>query len=295
MPDRPPTPPIRPLILLNLNAGGTGDGRAAAALRERFPAATFVNPGSPEESISAIERRDINCDAVIVGGGDGSISAILAPLLDAALPLGVIPLGTANDFARGIGIESLDAALDTIIRGATRDVDLGCCNGRLFLNAIAVGLPAATARVLTTDLKRRLGMFAAVAVVPRILRRGRAFDVTVEDANGIVRVEHAIAILGSAGRYIGGVPVEYHHLSDGRLYVTIARARAWHEVLSILVSALLRRLPQDWNVTEIATTACAIRTSRLLDVAVDGDVALRTPIELSIRPGALRVFAPVSY
>lgn len=228
----------------------------------------------------------------MVGGGDGSVSAVLGPLLEAHLPLGVLPLGTANDFARSLGVADLEDAIDAIAGGRTRTVDVGTCNGRPFLNALAIGLPAAAADALTADLKRRLGMFAAAAVLPRILARGRSFEVTVDDAAGETRVPAAIAVLASARRYVGGVPVRYERLDDGRLYVTVARARSAWEVLSILVSALLRRLPEDWNVTERTSQGCRIRTSRTLDVAVDGDVALATPVEIGVLPHALRVFVP---
>jgi YegS/Rv2252/BmrU family lipid kinase len=255
-----------------------------------FPNGKVVHPHDPVEAIAAVEARDPGTDAIFVGGGDGSISSILAPLLAAGLPLGVLPLGTANDFSRSIGIEDVDAALAAFEGGSVRAVDVGEANGRLFLNTIAIGLPAAAARGLTSELKKRLGMFAAAAVIPKILRRGRSFSVTIEDDRGTLEVANCIAVLAGSGRYIGGFPVAYDQLEDGALHLVVARARSWSEAFSILASALVRRLPDDWNVTERATPACTLRTSRPLDVAVDGDIAFKTPVELRVRAGALRVF-----
>jgi|GEM_PF-1902779 len=287
-----PGAPARPLIILNPKAGGAA---ATADLEPRllalFPDGTIVHPHDPAEAVAAVEGRASGTDAIVVGGGDGSVSAILAPLLESGLPLGVLPLGTANDFSRSIGIDDVDAALAAFAAGSVRCVDVGEANGRLFLNTIAVGLPAAAARGLTSELKKRLGMFAAAAVIPKILRRGRSFSVTIEDERGTLEVANCIAVLAGSGRYTGGFPVAYDQLEDGALHLVVARARSWWEAFSILGSALVRRLPDDWNVTERATPACTVRTSRPLDVALDGDIASKTPVDLRVRAGALRVFA----
>lgn len=285
--------PSRPLLILNAQASGAGaDPGLASKLAEHVPHAVMVRPSGPDEAIAAVRTRDPSVDAILVGGGDGSVSSILAPLLESGLPLGVLPLGTANDFARSIGIPDLESAFAAIASGMVRAVDIGEANGRLFLNTIAVGLPAAAARDLTADLKKRLGMFAAAAVIPKILHRGRAFSVEISDDAGTVKVENCIAVLAGAGRYAGGFPVAYDDLEDGRLHLVAARARSWTQAFSILGSALLRRLPDDWNVTERASVACTLRTSRPLDVALDGDIAFKAPVDLRIRPGAIRVFAP---
>jgi len=285
--------PARPLTILNPQAGGAA---ASADLEPRllalFPNGKVVHPRDPAEAIAAIEARDPATDAIFVGGGDGSVSSILAPLLASGLPLGVLPLGTANDFSRSIGVEDVDGALVALGGGTVRAVDIGEANGRLFLNTIAIGLPAAAARGLTSELKKRLGMFAAAAVIPKILRRGHSFSVSIEDERGTVEAANCVAVLAGAGRYTGGFPVAYDQLEDGALHLVVARARSWWEAFSILASALVRRLPDDWNVTERATPACTLRTSRPLDVAVDGDIAFKTPVELRVRAGALRVFAP---
>jgi diacylglycerol kinase (ATP) len=285
--------PSRPLVILNLQAGGADAGRdLESSLLARFPEGSVVRPSDVGQAVAAIQTRDRAVDAIVVGGGDGSISGVLAPLLESGLPLGVLPLGTANDFDRSIGVPDLDGALAAIAGGRTRDVDVGEANGRLFLNTIAVGLPAAAARALTSELKKRLGMLAAAVVIPKIIRRGRSFQVEIEDEAGTLRVERCIAVLAGAGRYIGGFPVSYDDLDDGCLHAIAARARSWWEAFSILGSALVRRLPEDWNVSSRTTTACTLRTSRPLDVALDGDIVFQTPVELRVRPGALRVFVP---
>ncbi|WP_265094641.1 diacylglycerol kinase family protein, partial [Enterobacter hormaechei] len=97
-------------------------------------------------------------DAIVVGGGDGSINAVLEGALAARLPLGILPLGTANDLARTLGIPPDPVAAAGIIQaGYLRQIDLGRVNGHLFANVASLGLSVELTRRLTGALKRRWG------------------------------------------------------------------------------------------------------------------------------------------
>lgn len=97
-------------------------------------------------------------DLVIVGGGDGTLNAAAAGLMQTGLPLGILPLGTANDFARTLGIPTqLEQAVSIICQGHVRFVDLGEVNGHLFLNVSSIGFSAELARNLTAQAKKTLG------------------------------------------------------------------------------------------------------------------------------------------
>src|SRR6185369_7316778 len=78
---------------------------------------------------------------VVAAGGDGTISAVASCLAGTGVPLGVLPLGTLNHFAKDLGIPlELDAAITTIAEGRARVVDVGEVNGRLFVNNSSLGL-----------------------------------------------------------------------------------------------------------------------------------------------------------
>lgn len=101
-----------------------------------------------------IEHYADRVDSVIVGGGDGSLNAAASGLVATGLPLGVLPLGTANDFARTLGIPfDLKNAISVIVAGHRRAVDLGKVNGHLFFNVSSIGFSAALARELTAESK----------------------------------------------------------------------------------------------------------------------------------------------
>ena len=97
-------------------------------------------------------------DLVIIGGGDGTLSMAADALVDAQLPVGVIPLGTANDLARTLNLP-LDplAAAEVIAAGRQRRIDLGWVNGTHFFNVATIGLGVGVARRLTREAQTPLG------------------------------------------------------------------------------------------------------------------------------------------
>lgn len=117
-----------------------------------------VSDGTMTESIVS-HRSDV--DLVIVGGGDGSLNGAAEGLLQTGLPLGVLPLGTANDFARTMGIPlDLAAAVDIIAKGQSVAVDLGKANELPFFNVASIGFSADLAASLTQEAKKRWGNWA---------------------------------------------------------------------------------------------------------------------------------------
>src|SRR5690606_242827 len=95
----------------------------------------------PDAMGEAIRRHRAEVDCVIVAGGDGSVNTALGALMETGLPLGVVPLGTASDFARTLGIPpDVGGACDVIAGGLAHRVDVGCVNGQYFLNASSLGL-----------------------------------------------------------------------------------------------------------------------------------------------------------
>jgi len=98
-------------------------------------------------------------DAIIARGGDGTLSIIAHHLAATPIKLGILPLGTANDFACSLSIpHDLDQACAVIAAEHTVRVDVGVVNGRRFLNVVSIGLPAEVSAAITPQLKKRLGM-----------------------------------------------------------------------------------------------------------------------------------------
>jgi len=161
-----PVPHARAALLVN---GGSRRGSAAygPALVAMQAAGieivhTAVVRDAEEIAAAVAAAAATGCSLLVTGGGDGTVSAVAGLLAD--LPphrrpvLGVLPLGTANDFARTLDLPSdLAAAVAVLVFGKVVDVDLGRANGRPFLNVASLGLSVAATRLLRPGLKRRLG------------------------------------------------------------------------------------------------------------------------------------------
>jgi diacylglycerol kinase family enzyme len=112
----------------------------------------------PERIPATVWRLAAAADMVIIGGGDGTISNALPAILASGRPLGILPMGNANDLARTLGIPGdLDAAADIVVAGKRKRIDLGTINGRPFANVASLGISVEIAARLTHQLKRRWG------------------------------------------------------------------------------------------------------------------------------------------
>ena len=286
---------MRVLAVVNHKAGDDRDAgsQALAMLRARgvyVDEADAPNAAYVDEAI----LRAPNIDAVVLGGGDGTFSLALPALLKRGLPLGVLPLGTANDFARSIGIDDLEAACDAIAAQHVRAVDVGTAEGVPFLNAAAIGVPAVAARELTPRLKKTFGMLATAAAAPSIARRAQPFWMDLHIDGTALRRPHTVAALVTVGRFVGGFPVEYSGLDDGVLHVIACRARRFSDAVSLAFSALFGRMHRDANVAERSGRCIEIHTANAMDVAIDGDVRAKTPVTFGVLARALRVFVPIA-
>ena len=118
--------------------------------------ATFVCTESVEDLKQALAAHGASADRIVIGGGDGRISSALPELLRLDKPLTVLPLGTANDFARTLGVppDAMKAA-EVALSGREHRIDIGSVNGRPFLNVASVGLAAKVTEAQSTKLKRR--------------------------------------------------------------------------------------------------------------------------------------------
>jgi diacylglycerol kinase (ATP) len=283
----------RALLLINPNSrrGAARAVEVTAALQEagldlHLPDA--VDPGT------AIRRHAQEVDLVIVGGGDGSLNTATAALLEAALPLGVIPLGTANDFARTLGIPTdLRQAARLIADGWSKPVDVGEANGQPFLNVASIGFGVDLARALTRDSKRRWGTLGYAVAGLRVLRRLRPFTAFIEHG-GLAQVSRTIHLAIGNGRHYGGGMVVHQgaRLDDGRLHAFSLEVDYWWRLLRLL-PALRRGTHHAWaEVSTVAGEELTIRTRRPRSVNLDGDIKTETPVTIRVRPGALNVFVP---
>ncbi|GAI25285.1 unnamed protein product, partial [marine sediment metagenome] len=176
-------PPRRALFIVNPNArsGRKPIDPIRKALETGGLTLVDASPDKDESISDLIRRMQDACDLVIIGGGDGTLNAAAAGLVETGLPLGVLPLGTANDFARTIGLPPVPLkAVELILSSEPRPIDLGEVNGNLFFNVASIGFSAELAAELTEKAKKRWGKLGYAMVAARLLARSRLFTAYVE-------------------------------------------------------------------------------------------------------------------
>jgi YegS/Rv2252/BmrU family lipid kinase len=242
------------------------------------------------------ERKD---PLLIVGGGDGTVSAAASALAGTDTLLGILALGTLNHFARDLGIPSdLDEAAKLIARGIERRVDVGEMNGRVFINNSAIGLYPLM--VVDRDLQRkRLGRSKRLAMLLASLRTLARFNhyrltLTVnEERTG--RVDTPLLFVGNNDYRIDiGAPGERQRLDRGELCVFVLRKKTRLGFIAATIRALSNRSRTDDVVQLEDVQRLRVSTGRsYLTVSLDGEVVRAAPpLDYTVKARALRVVAP---
>ncbi len=287
-------PKSRALIFANRRARRGGQSLRAAIERLNDAGIETIERDVSRSLSDDIRAEAKHVDMVILGGGDGTLNGAAAALQETQLPFGVLPLGTANDFARTIGVpRDLARAAQIIIDGHRRPVDLGEVNGHFFFNVASIGFSAALARQLTAEAKRRWGTLGYALAAFNLLRQSRPFTVEIDHDGTIERVKTVQISVGNGRFYGGGMTVEKDAApDDGRLDVYSLEIDHWWELLA-LAPSLRRGTHGNWRkVRAFSATDLVIRTKRPHDINADGEIVSETPATFRIRAKAVTVFAP---
>lgn len=240
-----------------------------------------------------VAHRD-TVDCVIVAGGDGTVNAAGRGLVETGLPLGVLPIGTANDFARSVGVpDDIEAAARVIAEGFTHRVDIGEVNGHPFFNVESVGLAADLAKKLTRDEKRRFGRLSYAINAASLLLRATPFHATLLVAEQKVMV-HTMQIAIGNGRFYGGgnVIAPDARIDDGYLDLySLEFSQVWR--MALMIPSFKRG--GHGAVREVRTArgeSFEIVTRRPRPVNADGELVTHTPAVFTQKPQAVRVYVP---
>lgn len=243
-----------------------------------------------------ISEHGPGVDLVIVAGGDGTLNGAAPALLELGKPVGILPLGTANDLARTLGVPAdMEAAADVIAAGLTRRIDVGLVNDQPFFNVASIGLAAKLAETLDAGAKRRFGRISYAMAALRVLLGAQTFRAAIAVGGRVVRVRSYQIAVGNGRYHGGGVAVrEDAHIDDGRLSLySLGPGSLWKVVL--LAPLFRRGRHVRWREVRTARAAeLEIRTAEPMPVNVDGDLVTETPLKFAVRHCAIEVFVPAS-
>jgi len=243
---------------------------------------------------------DPAADALLVGGGDGTISAAAAICLRTGRPLAVLPAGTMNLFARSLKVPlNLDSALEALAGGSVRRVDIATANGRPFVHQYAVGMHSRLVSIRNgLSYRSRVGkMVASTRAMFEALSRPLEFEVEIQTRNGSEK-RRAMAIAVSNNPMAEGHVPYAEHVDLGVLGVYVVAPMPMREVARLVVSVMLGRWKSHPLVTEAEVRQLTLRFARRKKSAkavVDGElIPLDSTVELKVLAGALQVVAPLA-
>jgi diacylglycerol kinase family enzyme len=244
---------------------------------------------------SISERGD---ELLIIGGGDGTVSAAASVLAGTETLLGILPLGTLNHFARDLRIPTkLEEAAALIAERPERRVDVAEMNDRVFINNSAIGFYPLM--VLDRDLQqRRLGRSKRLAMLVASLRTLARFNhqrlmLTINDEKE--RVDTPLLFVGNNKYRIDlGAPGQRDSIEDGELSVFVMRKKTRRGLIAASMRALFDRTREDDMVRIDDVKRLRVASHRsALPVSLDGEIVRATPpLAYKIRKKALRVIAP---
>ncbi len=288
--------PVRALFLVNSKARRGKEDLSQIRARLSSGGLELIEPGGDASDWSElIHRHRGEAEVIVLGGGDGTINRALAGLLEAQLPLGILPLGTANDLARTLALPSDPvAACEVIISGRVQRIDVGRVNDRPFLNVASIGLAVDVTRRLSQGAKSRWGVLAYLWAAIAALLRGHSFAAEICCDGERLQTRTWQVAVGNGRNYGGGLTIhQAARIDDGLLDLySVEVQRGWHILL--LIPALWRgALDPVHTVRTMRGTHFEIRPlTRPRSITADGELVGQTPAIFELQPEALSVYVP---
>lgn len=286
--------PEKALLLINPHSRNGSDTDIQEGIALLQSAGTDVVVKNLEGSATAAQliaalHNDIQL--VIIGGGDGTINSALPALYRFKLRFAILPLGTANDLARSLGIPAdIDEAFRIIYENNYRKINLGTVNGHYFFNAAHIGLGVKVTEELTPDLKKKWGIFSYLKAIFAAFNRHKKFYLTIKTADQTYRLRSIQLAVGS-GRYYGGGNIidEDSEIDDGLLHLYSLYPLTFWQLLTCAPLLRFGKHKQIRKTFTLSSQEIEIVTAPPLEIHADGEHISKTPAVFTVIPQALEV------
>jgi diacylglycerol kinase (ATP) len=290
-------------VILNPSAGSIRDPNNLVERIARFRNVeifTTTKPGSAARFARTAIRK--GRDIIVAAGGDGTLNEVIngigENLGDARV--GLLPLGTGNDFARTVGVPTdLDAALDVIRAGKTRAVDLVRVTSdevRYFVNVSAGGFSGLVDEKLTPEMKKTWGPLAYLRSVAAALPELRAYRTTLAFDNAESLRLDLYNVVVANGRYIGGgtLIAPDAAIDDGLLDIILIQKRSAPELALLAAQVVVGAHLSSDAIVFRRTAKLTVNSKPGMWFNVDGELVGNEPARFEILPRALRFVVPKS-
>lgn len=261
-----------------------------------------VTTGPGDATGAAREAVEGGTDLVVVAAGDGTVREVIDGVAGSEVPLAIIPMGTGNVLARELRLpldswrpSGLQKTLDIIAAQRVRVLDIGRANGKLFVLMAGAGFDAAVVGGVKPYWKDRLGSWAYVFCILKMLLSARPARFVVESPAESFEGEAWAVVVGNAASCAWKLHLAPSaQMDDGLLNVVIFKATSRLRFVSLMVRAIWAGHASSPHVMQFQTPAVQIEAEPAQPLQLDGDLVGETPVSIELLPQALRLIVPAT-
>jgi diacylglycerol kinase family enzyme len=299
---------MKAALILNKNAGMTKTDNkeySPEAIKELFAESDveckiyLLSDKNITEILNECFRE--KTDTIVAGGGDGTISLVASFLAGHHTPLGILPLGTLNHFAKDNKIPlNIEEAVGVIVKQNIKELDVGSVNGKMFINNSSIGIYPKVVEHRDLQIEQLGGnkWISMIKAYVNVVKKFSSFKVDIHSNGEMMKVQTPFVFVGNN---------EYHmdlfnlgkrkKLDEGLLELYFPNTTGWFPMLRFVFSALFNKLNQarDFSVLKTKKITIALKRKRRkeIEVSLDGEVVhLEPPLLYEIHPKALKVIVP---
>lgn len=249
---------------------------------------------NPEEMDQVVADAVGRAPMVVLGGGDGSLSSNVDHFVGQHTVFAVLPLGTANSFARTLCLPlDVDGAIDVIANGQRKRIDLGIIDGDYFANAAALGLSPMIADTVPHALKKYLGMIGYLLWAVRVAFKFRPFRIRITLDDGRLVKCWATEARIFNGTHHGGVELtENQQLDSGVMVIQAVTGKSLFGLAWSWFATLFKLRHRELTTTEWRGKKLLLEARPSQKISVDGEISAKTPVTVEVARGAIEVAAP---
>ena len=292
-------------VIIQNPQSGSGDHADAVRDRAELVGYALERTENAGDALSlSREAAEAGVSTIVAAGGDGTVNEVVHGIDQAEafadVTLGVLPLGTGNNFAEQIGITDLDGAFAVLEDGDRRRIDLGRADDRLFVNSCVAGLTANSSSETSSDMKNRIGTLAYVITTLRSMSDFESLPLTIDGAESESGTSawtgEALSVLVGNGRRFTTEGGEQANMEDGRFDVTVIKdAPALDLMGDRVVERLFGRGSPHIDRFQTSSLTITIDTPETIRFSLDGEIIQRKRLSLDIQPRTLAVAVGDAY
>lgn len=233
-------------------------------------------------------------DILMILGGDGTVHELINGVIDASLniPIAILPGGTFNDFTKNLNLNPNPVvSSEQLLTAELNEYDVIQVNDRYALNFVGFGLIVENAQNIDQEAKSRIGKFSYLFSTIKTITNPTFFDYQITSNQNIYEGKSSMIVV-SNGEFVGGNRIPLTELSpqDGKLDVFIFKESG----LKLFGELMKEKSVTNWNeisrnIEHISTTELKIETSKAMDVDLDGEIDITTPLNIKIVPKRLNI------